>query len=720
MATLGFNFTIDGLDDETLVVREYQGHESISDSLDWLGQPCFGYRYQIELASRRNDITAEQVVDSCGLLQIVRNGEVVQHVHGIVRSFSKGDTGHHHTFYSVTLVPSLERLSLRHNSRSFQKKTVPEILTILLQEMNISDYSFAVQKSCAQREYCVQYRETDLEFFHRLAAEEGLIYSFTHSEGKHQLLVTDNNQSFQTMEGEVPYNALSGGAIDVMYVNQLTSHTQSQVSSVITQDYSFKKPAYNFAQTQNSDSIDYQLASYEYFESNGRYKDDGVGKKFSQTRLEYLRRGAETTAGLSNHCQLQSGVKFTLSEHLDTTMNREWLLVEVSHQGTQPQALEEVGGHGETTYANQFTVIPSENVWQAVPHPKPQVDGPGIAKVVGPDDEDIYCDEFGRVKLHFPWDRYSNGDEFSSCWVRVSHDWAGSEYGMVTVPRVGHEVIVSYLNGDPDQPIVTGRTYHADYTPPYSLPANKTKTVLRTESYQGSGYNELSFEDQSGSEKIAVHAQKDLDALIENDQIHRIKHDQHLTVENERFSHIKSNDHLTVNGEQRIKIGKNFSQDIGGSLQQKVSSLTAVQSGNAISLKSGAKIVVEGGAELTLKVGGSFVHLGGSGVSLVGPSINLNAGGSAGSGASYGGSSPTKPNVLEALENPEEIEDLASEAVLAALAAQVKNGIIEPVYDAITEVLPALAKLDLAAKEVCQKQGDGSCGKSDCECLNNA
>ncbi|MDC0612212.1 type VI secretion system tip protein VgrG [Vibrio sp.] len=703
MATLGFNFSIDGLDDDTLVVREYQGHESIADSLDWQGKSCFGFRYQIDLASRRDDITAEQCVDKTALLEVVRNGEVLQRVHGIIRRFSKSDTGHHHTFYSVTLVPSLERLSLRHNSRSFQQKTVPEILSVLLQEMNISDYSFAVKKDCAQREFCVQYRETDLEFFHRLAAEEGLVYSFVHSEDKHLLLITDNSDSFQTMDGEVPYNVLSGGATDTMYINQMTAHTQAEISSVSEQDYSFKRPAYNFAQSAQADSIDYQLASYEHFDSPGRYKDDGVGKKFTQTRLEYLRRHAKTATGLSNHSQLQAGVMFTMSEHLDTEMNREWLLVSMDHQGTQPQALEEVGGHGETTYANQFTVIPSDTVWQAEPQPKPQVDGPCIATVVGPKGEEIYCDEYGRVKLLFPWDRYSNGDELSSCWVRVSHDWAGAEYGIVAIPRIGHEVIVSFLNGDPDQPIVTGRTYHANNTPPYTLPDNKTKTVLRTESHQGSGYNELSFEDQSGSEKISIHGQKDLDVLIENDHINDIKHDHHLTVENEHFTHVKANDHLTVNGEQRIKVTKNFSQDIGGSLQQKVSSLTAVQAGNAISLKSGAKIVVEGGAELTLKVGGSFVHLGGSGVSLVGPSINLNFGGSAGSGASYGGSSPTKPNVLAALENPDEIEDLASEASEKTnVSPLVRTGITAPLYKEM------VTKGQLT-KEVCTCGEGGSC-----------
>ncbi|EKG78833.1 hypothetical protein VCCP1040_2953, partial [Vibrio cholerae CP1040(13)] len=242
-----------------------------------------------------------------------------------------------------------------------------------------------------------------------------------------------------------------------------------------------------------------------------------------------------------------------------------------------------------------------------------------IATVVGPQGEEIYCDNFGRVKVHFPWDRYSSSNEKSSCWVRVAQEWAGSQYGSMAIPRVGHEVIVSFLNGDPDQPIITGRTYHATNTAPYALPDHKTKTVLRTETHQGQGYNELSFEDQAGSEQILLHAQKDWDALIEHDHTEVIRHDQHLTVDNDRFTRIQRNQHLTVEGEVRSKIALDSSHEVGASLQHKVGQRIAVEAGKEISLKSGAKIVVEAGAELTLKAGGSFVKVDAGGVHLVGP-----------------------------------------------------------------------------------------------------
>ncbi|WP_348634643.1 type VI secretion system tip protein VgrG [Vibrio fluvialis] len=696
MATLKYQFHVEGLEDDTLVVRGFDGQETLS-SERINGQPCHGFRYELELASRLANLTPEMVVDKAAELTLYRDDMLVQRVNGIVRRFTQGDTGHHHTFYSLTLVPALERLSLRHNSRIFQLNTVPEILSILLQEMGINDYAFALTRDCAQREFCVQYRETDLDFFHRLAAEEGLVYSFIHEEGKHTLIFSDASESLPKLGEPIPYNTLAGGMIESPYISALSVHTQSEVSQTALQDYSFKKPAYSFAQQAVGTEMEYQQPDYEHFDAPGRYKDDVSGKAFSQIRLDYLRRNARTATGKSNQPLLRPGVKFDLQEHLDDTLNRDWLVVSVTCQGTQPQALEEAGGHGVTTYANQFSIIPAHRTWRATPQAKPQVDGPMIATVVGPEGEEIFCDEHGRVKLHFPWDRYSNGDEHSSCWVRVSQGWAGSQYGMIAIPRIGHEVIVSFLNGDPDQPIVTGRTYHATNTAPYTLPDNKTKTVLRTETHQGQGYNELSFEDQAGSEQVYLHAQKDFDGMIENDHTSVIQHDKHLTVENDRFTQIKNNQHLTVGGESRTKIALDQSIEIGGSLHQKVADKTIFDSGNEVHLKAGNKLVLDAGSELTIKAAGSFIKVDAGGVHVVGSAINLNSGGSAGSGSGYGGQAAELPSGVEAQAVPEEM-------------------LCAPMSATMSSLLPAVATLDLPVIELCQKRADGSCPKANCEC----
>ncbi|EGR4130205.1 type VI secretion system tip protein VgrG [Vibrio cholerae] len=666
MARLQFQLKVDGLEDESLVVRGFEGQESLSDSV-WRSEPCYGFRYQVDLASALSNLTAEQFVDQTAHLTILRDGQVVQQINGIVRQFSKGDTGHRHTFYSLTLVPALERLSLRSNSRIFQQQSVPEIISILLQEMGIEDYAFALKRECAQREFCVQYRETDLQFLHRIAAEEGLVYSHLHEAQKHTLLFTDSSDSQPKLAKPVPYNALAGGEINLPYVVDLQFKTTAQVSHTELKDYSFKKPAYGFTQRTQGKDIAYQQPNYEHFDAPGRYKDDANGKAFSQIRLEYLRRDALLADAKSDEPLLLAGVRFDLQDHLDLAMNRDWLVVQANHQGTQPQALQEEGGSGATTYSNQLKLIPAHITWRARPCAKPQVDGPMIATVVGPQGEEIYCDNFGRVKVHFPWDRYSSSNEKSSCWVRVAQEWAGSQYGSMAIPRVGHEVIVSFLNGDPDQPIITGRTYHATNTAPYALPDHKTKTVLRTETHQGQGYNELSFEDQAGSEQILLHAQKDWDALIEHDHTEVIRHDQHLTVDNDRFIRIQRNQHVTIEGESRSKIALDSSHEVGASLQHKVGQRIAVEAGKEISLKSGAKIVVEAGAELTLTAGGSFVKVDAGGVHLVGPAINLNAGGSAGSGSAYGGQLAAAPRML-AQAKP------VAELVQPDIAASMQSG----------------------------------------------
>ncbi|EKO3489620.1 type VI secretion system tip protein VgrG [Vibrio fluvialis] len=675
MATLKYQLHVEGLEDDTLVVCEFEGQETLSSERmngQLLNeQPCHGFRYELELASRLANLTPEMVVDKAAELTLYRDDVLVQRVNGIVRCFTQGDTGHHHTFYSLTLVPALERLSLRHNSRIFQLTTVPEILSILLQEMGINDYAFALTRDCAQREFCVQYRETDLDFFHRLAAEEGLVYSFIHEEGKHTLIFSDASESLPKLGEPIPYNTLAGGMIESPYISALSVHTQSEVSQTALQDYSFKKPTYSFAQQAVGTEMDYQQPDYEHFDAPGRYKDDVSGKAFSQIRLDYLRRNAHTATGKSNQPLLRPGVKFDLQEHLDDTLNRDWLVVRVTSQGTQPQALEEAGGNGATTYANQFSLIPAHRTWRATPQAKPQVDGPMIATVVGPEGEEIFCDEHGRVKLHFPWDRYSNGDEHSSCWVRVSQGWAGSQYGMIAIPRIGHEVIVSFLNGDPDQPIVTGRTYHATNTAPYALPDNKTKTVLRTETHQGQGYNELSFEDQAGSEQIYLHAQKDFDGLIENDHTSVIQHDKYLTVENDRFTQIKNNQHLTVGGESCESVIGNRTLMVEGSLHVKTGSVWVNESGTEVHIKAGQKVVIEAGSEITVKAGGSFVKVDPAGVHLSGAGVNLNSGGSPGSGSGFSGQAATLPGNLDDAPPLDAPKTVSYQALLQAEEANV-------------------------------------------------
>ncbi|EGQ9418569.1 type VI secretion system tip protein VgrG, partial [Vibrio cholerae] len=247
----------------------------------------------------------------------------------------------------------------------------------------------------------------------------------------------------------------------------------------------------------------------------------------------------------------------------------------------------------------------------------------------------------------------------------------GSQYGFIAIPRIGHEVIVSFLNGDPDQPIITGRTYHATNTPPYTLPEHKTKTVLRTETHQGEGFNELSFEDQAGKEQIYLHAQKDFDGLIENDQTTVIRHDQHLIVENDQFTQIKHNQHLTVEGESREAVTGEQVLSIEGSLHVKTGKVWVNEAGTEIHVKAGQKVVIEAGSEITVKAGGSFVKVDPAGVHLSGALVNLNSGGSPGSGSGFGGAMPALPGGLEPAVTLAPPQTISYQALLQAEQANV-------------------------------------------------
>ncbi|CZF86819.1 Phage-related baseplate assembly protein [Grimontia marina] len=569
------------------------------------------------------------------------------------------------------MVPSLARLSLRQNSRIFQQQSAPEIMSILLQEMGIDDYAFSLSATSQTREYCVQYRETDLEFLERIAAEEGIFYCFLHSKDKHTVLFSDDTQTLSASGLALPYNVNVGGISKENFVKGWQSSAQARPSSAQLKDYSFKKPAYGFLHEHAGTEMAFQRGTYEHYDYPGRYKSDAAGKPFTQYRLEHLRSDAITATAQSNVPQVQPGMLFDLVDHPDETKNRDWVVVSTQCEGTQPQALEEAGGEGMTTFHNTFSVIPAHRPWRPTPQPKPCVHGPQIAIVTGPDGEEIFCDEHGRVKVQFPWDRYGNSDDASSCWVRVSQGWAGGQYGMMAIPRIGHEVIVSFLEGDPDQPIVTGRTYHATNVPPYPLPANKTRTVLRTETHQGEGFNELRFEDQAGQEEIYVHAQKDMNLLVENDRKDNIKHDLHLDVENERFQHIKVDDHLTVDGQSKehVKGDKTVISDNKIHIKQGTGQL--VDAGNEIHQKSGAKLVIEAGSQITLKAGGCFVTVDTSGVHISGPVIDLNAGGAA---PTLPGQLPPKPENPLPMLTPAQIATMKSAAPFCEECEKCKDG----------------------------------------------
>ncbi|MFB1122783.1 type VI secretion system tip protein TssI/VgrG [Dickeya dadantii] len=595
---LQFTVKVGALPDTTFAVVDFELSEA-------LNQP---FALSLNLASSQPGIDFGAVLDQPCELLVWYDGELQRRVSGIVSRFAQGDTGFRRTRYQAEVRPALWRLGLRTNARIFQTQKPDAIIGTLLEEAGITDYAFALRHDHAVREYCVQYRESDLAFIHRLAAEEGLFYFHEFEAGKHRVVFADDAGAL-TKGPELFFNLATQGLTEGAYVRRFRYAEAVSTAEVALKDYSFKTPAYGLLHNKMSSELAHQRESYQHFDYPGRFKQDPSGKAFTGYRLDALRAGAMTGSGESNAAELMPGSSFTLTEHPNPAFNLAWQVVAVTHSGQQPQALEEESGGEPTTISNSFEVVKATTTWRAAMPYKPMVDGPQIATVVGPAGEEIYCDEFGRVKLQFPWDRYGASDDQSSCWVRVSQGWAGGQYGLIAIPRIGHEVVVSFLEGDPDQPIVTGRTFHATNPSPYPLPASKTRTSLRTSTHKGAGFNELRFEDQAGQEEVFIHAQKDMNTVVLNnrstgvgvDHAENVGRDQVSVVGRHQVLKIVENQATDIQGAQKVAIGAGRETDVTGNDKLTVTGdITITSTGGDITLSTA------GGGSLTIFKNGNI------------------------------------------------------------------------------------------------------------------
>ncbi|MBS4689351.1 type VI secretion system tip protein VgrG [Aeromonas sobria] len=611
---LQFTVNVGALPEPTFVVASFEFDEGLNSP----------FELHLELASRQSDIDFGAVLDQPCELLVWYEGRLQRRVSGVVAQFAQGDTGFRRTRYSMVVKPALWRLSLCTNARIFQAQKPEEILSILLQEHGITDYAFALKNEHAQREYCVQYRESDLAFVNRLVAEEGMFYFHEFEAGKHRIVFADDAAALQ--EGPALFfNLANQGLQQGAFVRRFHYQEAVRPSDVELKDYSFKTPAYGLSHKKMGAELEHQRDTYQHFDYPGRFKQDPSGKAFAQHRLDALRADAVTGNGRSTEAGLMPGLSFMLSEHPAPSLNIAWQVVHVTHTGKQPQALEEEGGSGPTVYYNEFGVVKASTTWRAqMPH-KPMVDGAQIATVVGPAGEEIYCDKYGRIKLQFPWDRYGASDEHSSCWVRVGQAWAGGGYGMMAIPRIGHEVIVSFLEGDPDQPIVIGRTYHATSLPPEGLPANKTRMSLRSSTHKGKGFNELRFEDKAGQEEVFLHAQHDMNTVVLNNRSTSVNanHDEQIggsqtvTVQGNQTVSVKLDQVTEVQGEQTIAVTKNRSTMVNDNESLQVKNNIAIQS------QDGGILIATAGGYIAIDKEGN-IAITGKGLVLNGTRIDLN------------------------------------------------------------------------------------------------
>ncbi|CRM82716.1 type VI secretion system Vgr family protein [Pseudomonas sp. 31 R 17] len=502
----------------TFVPLKNDAFEVVSFTLEeGLSEP---FKLTLELASFDAAIDFNRVLDLAALFTIWRNNTPVRYVHGLVSLFQQGDTGFRRTRYTAVVEPTLKRFDLRSNWRIFQSQTVPDIITSVLTEQKLTDIRSEICFEHHPREYCVQAGETDLDFIARLAAEEGLLYAFEHRADGHTLVLTDRVGGLGTIgthtDCPVIYQPVGGGDSMEPALNSFHYTEQVRTARQVQRDYTFTHPRYNQQHTATGDQdLNNQHKDYERYDYPGRYKRDIAGKPFTKTRLAALRNDAKLAHLEGDDERLQPGLAFDLNDHPREDFNDRWRTIAISHEGKQHVSLQEeaVGSDHGTSYEMTASAIRWTSDWKAPLRDKPCIDGPQIATVVGPPGEEIYCDEWGRVKVQFPWDRSDKNNDQSSCWIRVAQGWAGATWGAMAVPRVNQELIISFLDGDPDQPIATGRTYRETNLPPYELPKLSAVATTKSRELKGARANELRIDDTPAQISAALMSDHEHSAL---------------------------------------------------------------------------------------------------------------------------------------------------------------------------------------------------------------
>ena len=500
--TAEFSIKIGDLPKEKLRIVSFYGNEALSEL----------FRFTVELASSDGEIDFANAIGQPALLTIqMPKGK--RYINGVVSQFEQSGRNGKWTLYQAEIVPVFWTLSQRYNCRIFQGKTIKEIIEQVVDDGKIpsDQLDFSLKEDSLRREYCVQYRESDLAFITRLMEQYGYYYFFKHEANNHVMVVGDDPVIHAPIEN--PKLLFQSGASDdeSEYISHFR-YTQETRPGIFTHsDYDFKKPGLNLEASEKvKGDGEYEVYDYpgEYPYDDGGNRSLSFGKSLAKVRLQEAQAGGKAGTGQTNCRRLIPGYRFTLDNHDRTQFNVEYLLTRVSHSGSEPQALEaHTSNGGGPKYHCDFECIPSDIPFRpARITPKPVIQGPQTATVVGPSGEEIYTNEFGQVKVQFRWDREGKKDEKSSCWIRVSQLWAGAGWGAMFIPRIDDEVIVQFEEGDPDQPIITGRVYNGSNKPPYELPAEKTKSTIKSNTSKGGGgYNELLLDDTKDKTQVVLY-----------------------------------------------------------------------------------------------------------------------------------------------------------------------------------------------------------------------
>jgi len=523
---------------------------------------------QLDLLSTKGDIKLDDILGKNVTVKAELPDNQWRYFNGFVTRFAQTGTFGRYITYHATVRPWLWMLTRTANCRIFQKMTVPDIMKQVFNDHGqIADTKFELTGSYEAWDYCVQYRETDFNFISRLMEQEGIYYYLKHQDGRHTVVFADSAGAHGPFAGyeQIPFIPHDRAARpEQERVTDWHLEREIQPGRYVIDDYDFERPSVEL-QVKTKFKRDNAHADYEIYDYPGEYVKKNEGEHFVQARMEEAQAQYELAHGQCNARGICSGYLFKLSGQPRDDQNAEYLIVAAEHQAEYSQ-YESIEGGG-TSYACSFTVLNSKQPFRpARLTPKPIVQGPQTAVIVGPSGDEIYTDKYGRVKAQFHWDRVGQKNENSSCWMRVSYPWAGKNWGMVSIPRIGQEVIVDFLEGDPDQPIITGRVYNAEQMPPWDLPGNMTQSgILSRSSKGGSGANAnaFRFEDKKGEEQVWLHAEKNQDIEVEHDETHWVGNDRTKTIDHDETNHIKHDRTETVDNNETITIGVDRKEQVG-------------------------------------------------------------------------------------------------------------------------------------------------------------
>lgn len=607
---------------DKLIFRHLQGNEKLSEL----------FEYTVEAISEINNLAFDNIVGKPVGVTLEFTNSYKRYIHGIATAFTQAksdktpDAETHLTVYHITLRPWFWFLTLTKNCQIFQNMSTPEIIKAIFKELGFSDFKDSLKGTYTKREYCVQYDETAFSFVCRLMEDDGIFYFFEHTESKHTLVLADDLSVHQNVIG---YNKIrfweiyeSSNPEDVIHKCFMSQQTLPAKYAI--DDYHFETPSTDL-KTEVTGKSTSKMRIYEYQSYQGGIDTTSAADKVANTRIQSFEWQKKILFGESYCIGFGAGGKFTLEKHPRKDINAEYIIYSLSISASL------------TEYSNSFQAIPATVQFRPiVSTPKPRIAGLQTAVVTGPKGEEIYTDKYGRIKVQFHWDQKGKKDEQTTCFIRVNQSWAGKAWGRLFLPRIGQEVLVSFVNGDPDRPLVIGSVYNAEQTVPYALPANKTKSTLKTRSSLKGGtedFNEIFFEDKKGEELFYQHAQKDMTIMVEhdrqktvgNDEINKIKKNRTTTIEEEhetltvekgnRFVYVKTGNEthevkgkrdLKVTGNETHKNDANFTHEVTGNYKLKVMGTLTIEVTGNVSIKGSQNIKTEAMLNMKNKAGINF------------------------------------------------------------------------------------------------------------------